>query len=264
MDLDTVRELGPWSAHGWRDGDAWLAGGTWLFSEPQPAVRRLVDLTEMGWASLRQLADGSLEIGATCTVAELSAYPHPLFLPCCRAFLASFKIWNVATVGGNLCAALPAGPMISLCAALEGRCLLLAQDGGRRVVPVSDFVRGAGRTVLGEGELLRSITLPAHALRRRSAMRQASLYELGRSAALVIGTRDPAGGATTVTVTASTVRPFQLGFPGLPGREELAEAIERTVPPSGWFSDVHGLPRWRRHMTHRLAEQVRRELSEPT
>jgi CO/xanthine dehydrogenase FAD-binding subunit len=260
MDLDTVLEQRSPSARGWRAGDAWLAGGTWLFSEPQPRVRRLVDLTRLGWAPLRELADGSLEIGATCTVAELSRHPHPLFLACCRAFLASFKIWNVATVGGNLCAALPAGPMISLCAALEGSCLLLGQDGSNRSVPVSEFVTGPGRTVLDEGELLRSVTLPVHALGLRTALRQASLYELGRSAVLVIGTRDPRTGATTVTLTASTVRPYQVRFPGPPGRDELAQAIGRTVPPHGWFDDVHGLPRWRRHMTYRLAEQVRQEL----
>jgi len=260
VDLDTVRELRPAPELGWRAGDAWLAGGTWLFSEPQPQLRRLIDLTEFGWAPLRELADGGLEIGATCTIAELSRHAHPLFLACCRAFLASFKIWNVATVGGNLCAGLPAGPMISLCAALEGTCLLLDQDGVGRVVPVTEFVTGPGRTVLREGELLRSVTLPARALGRRTALRQASLYELGRSAVLVIGTRDPVAGATTVTVTASTVRPYRISFPTPPGRGGLAEAIERTVPPHGWFDDVHGLPRWRRHMTGRLAEQVRQEL----
>ena len=35
------------------------------------------------------------------------------------SFLASLKIWNAATVGGNICMSLPAGPMISLTAALE-------------------------------------------------------------------------------------------------------------------------------------------------
>src|SRR5436305_489841 len=48
MDLNTVSEVvrprRRESLADWRAGDAWLAGGTWLFSEPQPAVRRLVDL----------------------------------------------------------------------------------------------------------------------------------------------------------------------------------------------------------------------------
>ena len=40
MDLNTVTEVVRPTAREelppWRDGDAWLAGGTWLFSEPQP------------------------------------------------------------------------------------------------------------------------------------------------------------------------------------------------------------------------------------
>jgi hypothetical protein len=32
------------------------------------------------------------------------------------------------------------------------------------------------------------------------------------------------------------------------------------VPRGEWFDDIHGLPEWRRHMTLRLAEEIRREL----
>src|SRR4051812_45836112 len=48
MDLNTICEVTrPRSREEvapWRTGDAWLAGGTWLFSEPQPDIRRLTDL----------------------------------------------------------------------------------------------------------------------------------------------------------------------------------------------------------------------------
>lgn len=257
MDLHTVTEhVGAGEAGPWRPGDVWLAGGTWLFSEPQPAARRLVDLTEAGWEPLVVHADGSLEIAATCTVARLARHPHPLFGACTRAFLASFKVQGVATIGGNLCAALPAGPMISLTAALDGTCLLLAPDGSTRTVPVAEFITGAATTALCPGELLRSVTLPADALARRSAVRQTSLYRLGRSAALVIGTRG-AGGDLAVTVTASTVRPFRFSFPGLPSAPELADAISGVE----WFVDVHGDGDWRRHMTLRMAQEIREDLA---
>jgi CO/xanthine dehydrogenase FAD-binding subunit len=263
VDLHTVAELRPGRpTDGWRPGDAWLAGGTWLFSEPQTHLRRLFDLTELGWEPLRTAPDGSLEIAATCTVAELARHPHPLFLGCCRAFLASFKVWNVATVGGNLCAGLPAGPMISLTAGLDGRCLLIAPDGTERTVPVTGFVVGDGRTVLRAGELLRSVTLPAAALARRACLRQASLHPLGRSAALVVGTREQ-GGELALTVTAATARPRRLRFAGVPGAGELAAALDAEIPDGGWFDDVHGDPDWRRHLTHRLAGEVVRELADP-
>ncbi|WP_111604935.1 FAD binding domain-containing protein [Streptomyces sp. Amel2xB2] len=268
MDQNTVLEIRD-ARHPspWRPGDAWLGGGTYLFSEPQPHLRRLVDLSRTGWTPVRLLADGSMEIAATCTVAQLSRFAKgltataaPLFEQCCRAFLASFKIWNMATVGGNLCNALPAGPMISLTASLDGECLLLAQDGARRRVPVADFVTGAGRKVLAEGELLRSVTLPSGALARRTAFGQASLYGLGRSGALVIGTRDPVDGSFAVTVTAATVRPVRLWFPLPPAAGALRAAVDAAVADDEWYDDIHGLPQWRRHMTLRFAEEIRQEL----
>ncbi|MCQ4195423.1 FAD binding domain-containing protein [Streptomyces parvulus] len=268
MDLNTVVEIrdGRHPAP-WRPGDAWLGGGTYLFSEPQPHLRRLVDLSRTGWTPVRRGPDGSLEIAGTCTIAQLSRYARglgapaaPLFEQCCRAFLASFKIWNMATVGGNLCNALPAGPMTSLTAALDGECLLLAQDGGRRRVRVADFVTGAGRKDLAEGELLRSVTLPDRALSCRTAFRQASLYGLGRSGVLVVGALDPLDGSLAVTLTASTVRPVRLWFPLAPTAGRLRAAIEGAVADGEWFDDIHGLPRWRRHMTFRYAEEIRREL----
>ncbi|REK90894.1 FAD-binding molybdopterin dehydrogenase [Streptomyces inhibens] len=269
MDLNTVLEVRDARQRTpWRTGDAWLGGGTYLFSEPQPHIRRLVDLGRMGWQPLTRRPDGSLEIAATCTIAQLSRFAAaydapaaPLFEQCCRAFLASFKIWNMATVGGNLCNGLPAGPMISLTAALDGSCLLQAQDGSLRRTRVADFITGAGRKDLGAGELLRSVTLPARALMCRTAFRQASLYGLGRSGALVIGALDPLDGSLAVTLTAATVRPFRLWFPLPPDAEELRDTIERTVAGGDWFDDIHGLPAWRRHMALRLAEEVRSELT---
>ncbi|MFF7778342.1 FAD binding domain-containing protein [Streptomyces tanashiensis] len=269
MDLNTVTDVRDARLHEpWRPGDAWLGGGTYLFSEPQPHLRRLIDLSRMGWEPLTRHPDGSLEIAATCTVARLSRHGRtpdapaaPLFEQCCRAFLASFKIWNMATVGGNLCNGLPAGPLISLTAALDGVCLLRAQDGSSRRVKVVDFITGAGRKDLAEGELLRSVTLPARALGCRTAFRQASLYGLGRSGALVIGTLDPVDGSMAVTISAATVRPFRFWFPLPPTREALRAAIAGTVRDDDWFDDIHGLPEWRRHMGFRLAEEVRRELT---
>lgn len=168
----------------------------------------------------------------------------------------------MATVGGNLCNALPAGPMISLTAALDGQCQLIDQAGVRRQVPVTAFVTGAGRKDLADGELLRSVTLSARALACRTAFRQASLYGLGRSGVLVIGTLDPVDGSFALTVTASTVRPVRLRFPLPPTPGALREAIGSAVADGEWFDDIHGLPEWRRHMTFRLAEEIRRELGE--
>jgi CO/xanthine dehydrogenase FAD-binding subunit len=275
VDLNTVTEVvGSPDVRAWQPGDAWLAGGTSLFSQPQPGVRRLLDLAALDWPPLT-LSDEGLSIAATCTVAELFAARLPisgLVRQCCRAFVASFKIWNVATVGGNLCTALPAGPMIALTAALDGVCVLHSPGGGTRRLPVTEFVIGDGRTALRPGELLRSIELPAAALRARTAFRQGSLHTLGRSAALVIGRADAdteaeadadadtdadadadADGSVVLTITASTPRPVQL-------RVANGEALLPPVPEEGFLDDVHGGAAWRRHLTTRFAAAILDEL----
>ncbi|WP_328470097.1 FAD binding domain-containing protein [Actinoplanes sp. NBC_00393] len=261
MDLNTVTEvISPAAPGTWRPGDAWLGGGTALFGEPRPHLNRLLDLTAAGWPSLTFRDDG-VEVAATCTVAELAEglTRYGIVRQCCHAFLASFKIWNVATVGGNLCAALPAGPMISLSVALDATLLLIGPDSTERRVATADFVTGEGATVLRDGEFLRSIHLPAGALGARTAYRRGSLHRHGRSAVLLIGRAEPAGGLT-LTVTAATRRPHVLRFAAAPQAAEV-EAALAAIPAEQYVDDVHGRPIWRQHLTRHYAEQIRAELT---
>jgi len=270
MDLNVVQTLLRPShieqVTGWGEGHAWLAGGTWLFSEPQPRTDTLVDLAGLQWPALEVAEDG-LTIAATCRIAELYNFTGPaawtavpLARQCCEAFLASFKIWNASTVGGNICMSLPAGPMISLTAALEGGCTIWPRAGAPWTIPVVDFVTGNHANMLQPGDLLRSIHLPAGALARTHAMRHMSLTKLGRSASLVIGTRG-ASGDLLLTITAATHRPVQLRFPSTPTAIELREAIDRAVPPDQWFPDVHGSADYKQHVSRHFAEQIRQELA---
>jgi CO/xanthine dehydrogenase FAD-binding subunit len=249
---------------GWQVGDAFLAGGTWLFSEPQAHLRRLIDLSGLSWAPL-VVTDAGLEIAATCTIAELNEAVLPaawiattLIRQCSRSLLASFKIWNMATVGGNICLALPAGAMTSLTAGLDGVGTIWTPDGGERRMPIAELVTGNNTNALAPGEVLRRIDITAEALMRRTAYRQISLTAHGRSGALLIGTLGPNG--FTLTVTAATPAPVQLRFATVPEAAALAAAIEMAIPPPAYFDDMHGRPDWRRHVTLLLAEEIRAEL----
>ena len=282
MDLNTVTEFAPAAAAAWRDGDAWLGGGTWLFSQPQPRVRRLLDLRAFGWAPLTETDDG-LRIAATCTLAELARWRprRAAYIPgatlgrrCCDALLGSFKVQNVATVGGNICLSLPAGPMTSLTASLDGIATVAGLDGGARRVPVAQLVTGDGRNALTPGELLTHIDLPASALAARSAFRQLSLSTVGRSAVLVIARLDgrppdgarhppaadgPGGPGVVITVTAATPRPVQLRFAGLPTADGALSALDAAAPT--YLDDIHGGASWRAAMTRRCLAEVIAELA---
>lgn len=239
-------------------GEAVLGGGTWLFSEPQAGLRGLVDVTGLGWEPITDLPDGGLSIAATCTLAELRdassrfAAAAPVIAPCVDALLGSWKIHRIATVGGNICLALPAAPMTSLASGLGAAAVVWTPEGGERRIPVAEFVSGARATVLAPGEVLRAIEFPPPPA--WASHRRATLAPLGRSAALILARRDDAGFA--LTVTASTPSPRVFAFTGVPEAADLAAAVD-TI--GDWYDDPHGAPDWRRAMTLRFAEELRME-----
>ncbi|WP_278236914.1 FAD binding domain-containing protein [Isoptericola sp. AK164] len=251
-------------------GEVFLGGGTWLMSEPQPGTTGFVDLTTLGWPDLEIRADG-LRIAATCTIATLRGWaegrgPEPVpadwsavaMIPdAADALLASFKIWNTATVGGNVCRAFPAAAMVSLAVALDGVAEVWTPDGGSHRLPVAELVTGAGETALRHGEVLRAIELPASALRSRAGLHKIALAELGRSGAVVSGRRD-ADGTCVVAVTAAVGRPAVLRFAALPDAAVLAAAVGDL---DGYYTDSLGAADWRRGVSIVLAERLRGELA---
>lgn len=250
-------------------GETFLAGGTWLMSEPQPETTGLVDLTGMGWPDLEITRNG-LRISATCTIARLVAFARgsgavaaprewcavDTFEPAADALLASFKVWNTATVGGNICRSFAAAAMVALTVALDGIAEVWAPGGGIRHVPVAEMVTGNGTNSLARGEVLRAIDLPASALESRLVLRKIALAEYGRSGAVVTGRTD-ADGTTVFGITAATQAPVVFRFDGVPDVRILESAV-RTAP--GYYSDPLGAADWRRSVSIALAERIRREL----
>lgn len=262
MDLPGVREIvRPRSVEAlpaWQPGDVMLGGGTYLFSEPQPAARRLIDLAALGLSPARREPAG-LRIAATCRLAELASLEvaspaMSLFAPAVHCLWGSFKVHNVATVGGNLCLALPAGPMSALMVALDGLLCLRGPGGALRDLPARDFIVDVLTTRLHPGEMLESILLPNAALARRGVLRQASLTRYGRSAALLIGTIGDDG--FTLTITAASKRPLRLDFGTLPSAEQVRDAAADALSPDILHDDIHGAPAWKRDRAIALAGEI--------
>ena len=269
MDLNTITEVAHPTTREqlpvWTAGDAWLAGGTWLFSEPQVHLSRLIDLTELKWPALT-IGDTELSIAATCTVAQLDALAcppewlaAPLINQCCRAFLASFKIWKTATVGGNLCMSLPAGPMISLTSALDGVCTIWKTDGGEQKIEVADFVTGNQRNVLAPGDLLAADRYPARGAEAAHGV-SPDFADPARPVGGVVDRqhrqrRGSGADGDGIDRAAGSNR-----ISGNSGRQRAARDDSATHSRRALPHDVHGKPAWRKHMTLRLAEEIRAEL----
>jgi len=125
---------------------------------------RLVALTDVHeLRGVRPGVAGGLEIGALCTHAHLAAEPSVRdFCPALAdAFgrVATLRVRNQATLGGNLALADPAHDPPAILIALGARALLAHRD-RRRELDIADLARGPFAPTLAGGELITAVRIP--------------------------------------------------------------------------------------------------------
>ena len=145
-----------------------IAGGTDLLIDLQqgrhPPVSTLVDVSCIPEMREIRAEDGIIHLGAAVTHAEIVRSPllaraAPCLVEAC-GLIGGPQVRNVATLGGNVAHALPAGDGTIALLAL-GAEVQVAGPGGRRWLPVEDLFLAPGRTVLdGKPELLLGFRLP--------------------------------------------------------------------------------------------------------
>lgn len=144
-----------------------IAGGTDLVVQMRKRTvmpQYIVDITGIpGLDYIRYDAKQGLTIGALTTIRALEKstdlwqmYPI-LSQAACK--LGSVAIRNVATVGGNLCNAMPIADTAQALLALSAKVRILGPE-GERIIPLEDFFTGVGKTSLKIGELLVEIQVP--------------------------------------------------------------------------------------------------------
>jgi CO/xanthine dehydrogenase FAD-binding subunit len=101
-----------------------------------------------------------LRIGAATTYAALLSRPevHSALKSICSQ-IAAPGLRNVATIGGNICNASPAGDTLPFLYAFDA-ALELASSRERRMVPVAEFITGPGAIDLGPEEVLIAVRVP--------------------------------------------------------------------------------------------------------
>src|SRR6266511_5372771 len=161
-----------------------MGGGTLvmgLINDGRLFQRPTMSLARAGMASVRDAGD-EIEIGAATTIAQLSQLESLPILAEAASLFGAPAVRHMATVGGNLFAAPPAGdiavPLLALDAQVE-----LAGPAGRRTLPLDQFFTGQGQTGRAPDELVIAIRVPRPAGRgcadrqpiRRRAHRQRRL-----------------------------------------------------------------------------------------
>ena len=104
-----------------------------------------------------------LRLGALTKVRTLEQHPlirqhYPALAQAAAAF-AGVQIRNLATVGGNVCNASPAGDTLPALLAYDAVCHIVGPDSAR-VAPLAEFFQGPSQTALQSAELLVELRLP--------------------------------------------------------------------------------------------------------
>ena len=109
-------------------------------------------------------SNGGVRMGSLVTASEIISNEiiRKQFPVLCEAANkhASRQIRQVATVGGNLCTASPAGDLACALVALKSKCEIVSINGTNRVIPIDNFFIDVRKTELKNNEVLRSITIP--------------------------------------------------------------------------------------------------------
>lgn len=147
-------------------GSMALVGGTdlvaWL-RDGAVSPGLLVDLKGLGELRGIHFKAGSLWLGAGTPFSEIVESPlvrkHAPLLVESSGMVASVGVRNRATIGGNICSAVPccdSGPVLLVYEAT----LHVATARGIRKIPAKKWFLGPRRTALARGEILTGISIP--------------------------------------------------------------------------------------------------------
>jgi len=197
----------------------------------RPAL--LVPLTHL--PALREITETatSVTIGACVTHAAIADGGAPdiglNILARVAEGIAYRAVRTRGTIGGSLCHADPAADWVTVLTALSAE-VLTTED---RKLALQDFIRGAFRTALNPGELLRAVRIPKLSAAARWSYVKACRKpgEFAHAMAAVLVDRDvtravigATGGAPTVLDGTATIR-----APDLPGLDAVDAHIQRVV-----------------------------------
>lgn len=269
MDLPHIEEyLRPtqWEqVKDWKPGWAWLAGGTWIFSEPQPDLKGLVGMERFDWSEIEAVPEG-LVIGATCSLSKLLNFSWSKEWSAMRGLqdavtglAASLKVINLATVGGNLCLALSVGTLAPVMLVLNATYEIWSPTVPPRHVAAVDFQTGAQQTVLQPGEVLRRVQIPYASLRWRVNYQRIGIAATDPALAIAVAAYNPQTPQVRFGLNAALAAPRLLEFSHVPTAAELTESL-LGLP---WLEDGRASAQYRQQMTavlmRRSLEAVRGE-----
>ena len=147
-----------------------ISGGTDLFAEertPFNGQDSAIDISSIEDFSIIESKCRFITIGANTRIQQFLEEPVLIdTVPVLRhaaSYFADQQIREIATVGGNLANASPCADLIPPLLAMDATVHTIRKNGNdicTSDVPLSDFIKGVGKTSLSEGEVIQSVTCP--------------------------------------------------------------------------------------------------------
>lgn len=230
------------------------AGVTPGFTGP---VLLLAGLKEL--KGIRELPDGSIEIGALSTSAEITNSPlTPPLLRDASSRMGAIALRNSATIGGNIGNASPKGDMPQPLILMDAEVELANVDGTRRM-KVDDYIIAAKKTQLAPDELITKVIIPkpgfTHIFFRKIGMRRANaISKLTLSAAatvrdgVVVDFRASSGAAGPKVARSRAAEELLIGKK----LEELEAVKDEFLNAWNDVISPHAMPEYRRNTTRRM------------
>jgi len=123
----------------------------------QLKARTLIDLSGLGELNYVKKENGTIRVGALTTISDLIDSPIIDYrLAVFREVASKFggpAIRNVATVGGNICAASSSEDLLPVLLVLDAK-VRLRSKGNERVISIEEFLKGKRQTDLKSNEIL--------------------------------------------------------------------------------------------------------------
>lgn len=156
-----------------------IAGGTDLLVNKPEGAKVLVDINGLNLSYIKESGNG-VSIGATTTFKKLHDSPslqrQPYKVVSDAAWeIGHYNLRNMATVGGNICNAVPSADAPVALIALDTK-VIIADPEGERTTPLDGFFKFVRETTLSPGEFLKELIIPPQS--RNSA---ASFQKIGRT-----------------------------------------------------------------------------------
>lgn len=252
-----------------------LAGGTDLLVDLKTGrigAGHLVSLDRIDALRGIEEQDGALRIGALTTVAQLgrSTIVGERYAPLLDAALkmAAQQVRNLATVGGNITAAVPCADLPPILTAMNAS-LRLWSPGGEREVALEGFFTGPRETVRRDDEVLTAIHVPEQPPRfgaayARFAQRDGNAIAVAGVAASLLLDENGTVSQGRVVLNAVAPIPKLVADAGRaldgrePGDESFQVAARAARDAAEPISDVRGSAAFRREIVEVLTVRALR------